>query len=241
MRQFSGIAQKLVRAKENILNFEAEVSSFFEEGDYPILPEENSKFFFEAIEYHRSRKIPTRFGVLTGEVVHHLRSCFDHIVWQFSTGPTQNNIPVEFPVFSEKPVKKDTIARFEGKIQRITDANVRALIEDLQPYNAINPTHDPLWIIHDFDIIDKHRELVLCIGTGSIVFPPAMEGVVNLYEKEHPELDAVQIARHFKRYGTAKPSISFRNFSGRELRPVIPGLTQLFNYTVDAVKRFEVL
>jgi len=37
------------------------------------------------------------------------------------------------------------------------------------------------------------------------------------------------------------PYISFRDFGRRELQPVIPGLVNLFNYTVDAVNGFRAL
>jgi hypothetical protein len=197
--------------------------------------------FLMAIDYHKNRIIPSRFSVLAGELVHHLRSCFDHVVWHFSTGPKQNNMPVDFPVFEERPINSNERARFEGKIQRITDPNVRTLIDTLQPYNAADPLDDPLLIIHNFDIVDKHRELVLCIATGSFVFPAKIAPVIESYQRANPELDSAKVARHFKRHGTPEPCISFSDFGRREIQPVIPGLTELFNYTVNAIKGFEAL
>jgi hypothetical protein len=179
--------------------------------------------------------------VLAGEIIHHLRSSFDHVVWHFSTGIAQNNMPVEFPIFSEEPVKKNDLSRFEGKIQRITNPKVIGLIKGIQPYNATDPTNDPLWIIHDFDIRDKHRQLVICDGTASRVFPIEMKSVIDSYQKEHPELDTAQIAHHFKGHGAARPSVSFRNFGRREVESVIPGLTELFNHTVEVIRQFEKL
>jgi len=236
-----GIVAKLKRSKENILNLEAEISGFFQEGDYALLPEHNRKLLLKAIEYHKNRPIPLRFGVLAGEIIHHLRSCFDHVVWHFSTGPAQNNMPVEFPVFTEEPVKKNDIARFKGKIQKITNPKVVSLIEGLQPYSTTDPMNDPLGIIHNFDITDKHKKLVLCIGTASRNFPLEMSAVIESYEREHPELDTAQLANHFKAHGAAKPSVSFRNFGRREIESVIPGLTKLHQYTFNVIRQFEVL
>ena len=241
MQDFTGIAEKLKRAEENIHNLYFEMGRFFEEGDYPVLPEDDRELLFKAIEYHKNRVIPPRFGVLAGEVIHHLRSCFDHVVWHFSVGFKQHIRQIEFPVFEKRPVDKNGRERFEGKIQGITDPNIRAMIERLQPYNAADPLDDFLWIIHDFDIVDKHRELIFCVRTGSIALPREMQGILECYQRAHPELNPAQIARHFKSHGTSQPCVSFRNFGRREIEPVTEGLIKLFNYTISAVEEFKAL
>jgi hypothetical protein len=67
-----------------------------------------------------------------------------------------------------------------------------------KPHNAPDPLDTALWIIHDFDIVDKHKELVVCAATGSTLFPIEMQAIIERYKHEHPELNAAQIARHFK-------------------------------------------
>src|ERR1700691_3819144 len=81
---FAGIAEKLKRANQNIINLNAEAVGFFEKSKYPVIPDTNSEHWQDAVDYHKQLPIPKRFSVLTGEVVHHLRSCLDHIVWIFS-------------------------------------------------------------------------------------------------------------------------------------------------------------
>jgi len=241
MQQFTGIAEKLVRAEENILNLYSEIDRFFEKCQYPVLPQNDSKALLEAVEYHQNLIIPVRFSVLAGEIIHHLRSCFDHIVWHFSISPVQNVRKIEFPIFDQLPSNREGRKLFEGKIAGITDSRVRVLIERLQPYNSPDPLDDPLGIIHNLDIVDKHKQLVLCIGAGVMVIPIAMEGVFESYKREHPELDAAQLARHFDSHGITLPSIAFRNFGRRDIQPINPGLTQLFNYTVRVVNEFRIL
>ncbi|OJV40969.1 MAG: hypothetical protein BGO25_14405 [Acidobacteriales bacterium 59-55] len=238
---FAGIAEKVVRAEENILNLNAEIERFFNEGDYPAIPENDFENFSKAIEYHKNCVIPPKFSVLAGEIVHHLRSCFDHIVWHFSTGPQINKMPVDFPVFCKKPIDKGDVTRFEGKIQKITNSDVRVLIERLQPYNAADPMDDPLWLIHDFDIIDKHRELLLCLNAGIRLLPNEMKPIIESYERAHPELDPAKIAFHFKGYGVLQPCIAFRDFGKRKIQPATPGLLELLQYTVDVVGGFAEL
>src|ERR1700761_1924172 len=80
----SGAYEKLHRAEENIEKLELEITRFFEESKYPVISNENDQLFLEAIDYHGNRKIPIRFSVLAGEIVHHLRSSLDHVAWQLS-------------------------------------------------------------------------------------------------------------------------------------------------------------
>jgi hypothetical protein len=237
----AGVAEKLIRVKENVSNLDSEIGMFFEQSDYPVLPENDHKVLLKAIEYHKNRVVPPRFSVLAGEIIHHLRSCFDHIAWHFSVQPVKNIRKIEFPVFDQRPGNHASRKLYEGKVEGITDISVRSLIDSVQPYNASDPLSDPLWIIHELDIVDKHRELVILPSTGSFSFPPEMKAIIEDYERTNPELGPADIARHFKRYGMAHPSISLKNFGGKKIEPIIPGLTQLFNYTVVAVGKFAAL
>lgn len=241
MQNFTGIDEKLKRSYENIYNLCSEMDGFFQESDYPAFPEHDRELHLKAIEYHRNRLIPPRFSMLAGEIIHHLRSCFDHVIWHFSVGAKINNMPVDFPVFLRKPIDKGDVSRFKGKIQQIADSNVRALIERIQPYNASDPADDPLWLIHDFDIIDKHKELILCVGTSSAVLPRSMQAIMETYQQAHPELNPAQVARHFKSDVTFQPCISFRNFGRREIQSVSEGLIILYNYTDDVIGEFRAI
>src|ERR1035438_5553365 len=163
MQEFSGIDAKLERAAENIENLYSEMVRFFQKCDCPVPPKDNNEMFSEATEHFKNFPVPPRFGVLVGEINHQLRSCFDHIVWHFSIasiGNIDNIRKIEFPVFDTLPAKKTSSEHFEGKIKGVTNSKARALIENFQPYKATDPHDSPLWIIHDFDIVDKHRELI---------------------------------------------------------------------------------
>lgn len=241
MQDFKGIAAKLERAKENISNLELEIAAFFDEGDYPILPEDDRKILLKAIEYHKNRIIPPRLNVLSGEIVHHLRSCFDHIVWHFSIGATDEDTGVDFPVFKKEPINAEDRRRYKRKVERINDAAVLKIIEGLQPYKASDPLNDPLFIIHKLDIIEKHRQVLQCAQTGARRFTPEMQSAVEAYQRTYPDFDPAQVAYHFKDQGPLIPYISFRDFGRWKIKPVIPALTELFNYTFKVVQSFEVL
>ena len=220
---FDGIAEKLKRSNENILNLKAEVASFFQEGKYPILPEDDDKILLEAIEYHKQLVIPPRFSVLAGEVIHHLRSCLDHVVWQFSSPQYRKDgwRKIEFPVFDKRPVDKQSVSLYQGKTKGVTNTNVLSLIESRQPYNAPDPIDSPIHIIHDMDRIDKHRELVLHFPIGTREFPIAVGTLIDRYQREHPDAAPTELAMEFKSYGNLVPQIS----CSEKIQPLLVSLS----------------
>ncbi|MBZ5572044.1 MAG: hypothetical protein LAO09_09200 [Acidobacteriia bacterium] len=243
MAEFDGIEEKLIRANQNIRNLDVEISRFFQKSKYPVLPEHDRELLLEAIQYHKQLAIPLRFSVLSGEIIHHLRSCLDHLIWQFSTPESRlkHFIEIEFPIFNHEPIKEKQIARYEGKIQGITDPRGRDLIKRLQPYNSPDFVDYSLSILHHMDIVDKHRELVLTHGTGSRMFPAAMRPIVESYQRAHPEITPAEIAVKFKPYGQLVPQISFTDFGRREIEPVAQGLVELYNSVVKVVGQFREL
>lgn len=234
---FSGIAEKLKRADENIVNLNTEIDAFFQACRYPTLPKNDDEELLEAIQYHKNLVIPPRFNVLVGEIIHHLRSCLDHVAWQFSSEQYRRDRfwKIEFPVFEKEPIEKDALSRYRGKVQGIASPEVLGLIMALQPYNAPDPRDAPIWIIHDMDIIDKHRELILCPSTVRIEIPASLWPYTD-YERSalpaHVEQDL---------YDNLKviPQISFRNFGRREIQPVVPALKFLHGIVGEIVSRFE--
>jgi hypothetical protein len=185
-----GVHGKLERAHENIVNLEREIRAFLETGPYPVIPNDDPKVIQEALKAHANRVIPIRFSVLSGEIIHQLRSCLDHIAWQLSPQQRRESAPtaIEFPIFISKPADKDTIKGYERKVKGISDCGLR-LIESLQPYHRdpscalTGPANHALWIIHDLDRIDKHRELIITLGA----FDVAAGWEADLYLMLHRE------------------------------------------------------
>jgi hypothetical protein len=242
-QKFSGIHEKLKRADQNIRNLDRELRRFIKSGRYPVVPEHNRERLLKALKYHRRRRIPPRFAVLAGEIIHHLRSCLDHLVWEFSSIQYRNDHPrwIEFPVCGEKPIKKDEIRLFERKIKGIANSKAIDWIERLQPYNATDPANTFLFVLHHFDITDKHRELLVVGSAGSRKVSVTQSMAIDAYKSAHPEMSPGQIAFKFKGYGKIVPQVSFRNFGRRPLQPVVPGLTELRDATVSVAAEFAKL
>lgn len=114
------------------------------------------------------KAIPRRVSLLLAEIFGHLRSSLDHLMCALAQA--NGNLPdaptgTQFPVFKDRTVfsaldKKGDPKRGSGLWQmRGAASQVQTLIEALQPYHrGTRFMDDPLWLIHDFAIVDKHRK-----------------------------------------------------------------------------------
>src|SRR5205807_156790 len=242
---FAGIAEKLKRADQNIVNLHSEIMAFFQSCKYPVIPNTDDKEWQDAVNYHKVLLIPKRFSVLAGEIVHHFRSCLDHIVWIFSddTAKRLHENALEFPIFRD-PLTKDDLRRYERKIQGITNARVRALIKQFQPYQrGANAVNDPLCIVHDMDRFDKHRELVIVTSCANAIFssmPADLMKVVAAYAKTKTvSLDDLRVfQRAVKQDADVTPQIAFAQFGNRKHGLVVPCLAQLLDAVGDVADLF---
>jgi hypothetical protein len=245
---FVGIAEKLKRSHESILNLHLEIGAFFEGGKYPVIPDANSKEWQEALDYHRDLTIPRRFSVLSGEIIHHLRTCLDHIVWHFSSSHyrIEAENAIEFPVFREEPLTKDKISRYERKVKGVTKPEILELIRKSQPYNrGGDPENDPICIVHDMDRFDKHRELVIVASRANLSFEsmPRLEVARVLTKYSHGEpvtrAESVLAQEAVKKDAIVSPQIAFSQFGKRKDQLVVPVLLQLHEAIFKRIDLFE--
>jgi|SRR5580693_5135859 hypothetical protein len=245
---FAGIAKKLERADQNIFNLHNEILKFFSDSKYPVIPHPDAEGWQEAVDYHRALGIPKRFSVLSGEIVHHLRSCLDHLVWYFSSPQSRidNENSIEFPVYRE-PLTKDQRSRYNRKIEGIANSNVIALIDGLQPYHRGNDAiNDPICIIHDMDRFDKHRELTIVTACANATFPAgtSTETIRNVMKYRKGETlsteDFAMAQRAVKNDAKVTPQVAFAQFGNRKDQFVVPALTQLLNAMDSAVDLFAI-
>lgn len=236
----SGAYEKLERADESIQNLYAEISRFFEESEYPVIDNSDDKLFLEAIDYHGKREIPIRFSVLAGEIVHHLRSSLDHVAWQLSSEAyrrTHRRL-IEFPIFKDEPIEEREVSKYEGKVKGITSPSARKIIKDIQPYQRPDPLDDLLWIVHDMDRIDKHRELVFVFPSFSVLLPPELAGYAMLDASGKLMPLSADLANSIKKESKVTPQIAFGEFGKRKGKLVVIALFQLKNFVHHTVRLF---
>jgi hypothetical protein len=112
--------------------------------------------------------VPTvgvEIALLAGDLIHNLRSVLDHLAWTLATVRSRDS---DFPIRREPLTRKDGSSR-PSAIKGVTNKQVQDMVEAVQPYNRTNSAENPLWLLREFDIIDKHRLLLTtyCVATGT--------------------------------------------------------------------------
>jgi hypothetical protein len=117
--QLAGVYEKLKRADESIQNLNSEIVAFLKERPEGGFSEDKQQAARELTEFYARRGIPLRFGVIAGEIAHHLRSCLDYIAWVLSTEGYRRDHErsISFPIATEKPRTKDELAGYGRKIK----------------------------------------------------------------------------------------------------------------------------
>jgi hypothetical protein len=239
----AGVYEKLKRADENILNLNAEISDFLNEGPDRRTADDKRKAVEEWLKFHSQRDIPPRFAVLSGEILYHLRSSLDHAAWLLSAEDYRRTkkTSIAFPILS-KPPNEDEQARYDRQVKGVTAPTARSLIDDLQPYKGEHPIDNPLTIVHKLNRVDKHRNLVLVVATfdaqieiPKVLFTTRMIGG-GLEMDKNALAESVRKA-NFK----MSRQVAFAQFGERKNQPVIPSLTELTNAIRNVIKVFGAL
>jgi hypothetical protein len=253
-----GARERLKRADENIRNLNREITDFLSPApkvtlavDYdagePIITDKDREAFEELKEFISSTAIPPRLKVLTGEIVHHLRCAFDHLAWQLSSAEFQTKFPtrIQFPIFMEEPepcgVTKNKMSGYCRQIQGIASPTALTRIHTLQPYLRQNPSRDPLWLIHDMDRVDKHRELILVAFSGQLnVMANAVLPGIGLMVPWEVRPRVIQIVGQGKVDMKAEMTaqIALGELSERKDQPIIPTLQNFLRFTSNSIETF---
>jgi hypothetical protein len=253
-----GCWAKIERAKENIQNLETEIAAFIQPDPYTITGNVNYQTK-DCTFVVNAKTVPLRFSVLTGEIVHHLRSSLDHVIWALALQHTALPAPyISFPIcLSEEKFKaaKKGLDGFSGSAQ--------AIIERLQPYRNTDwrntVSDNPLRIIQELSNTDKHRLLAVVVSAahvpGEIYFSGKMaDTAVAQFAPEHwadlllrTEPNGTKVLTiHFTKMSPElrvkadfRHQVAFEQFGTREIEPVIPSLIGLRDATIKAIKLFE--
>ncbi len=148
---------KLVRADEHLKALNNEVAAFLQIRPYEIVTKKDipaGNLYAQVIYRHAPSDL---LLMLIGDVLHNLRSALDHLAW--SLAGTRADFYTEFPIFLD-----ETRFRANG-LRKMHDMPTPAqnIIESLQPYKGVHglPESEPLWLLQQLDIEDKHHTLNL--------------------------------------------------------------------------------
>jgi hypothetical protein len=154
-----GCQAKLERAQESIISLEAEIQKHLKDSPPPkvVGAFKPDGLIYEFTAYGRPI-VPLRFQVITGEVIHHLRSCLDHLIYTLVTHngkePSRQN---QFPIFSKE---SDFKSRSKSFLQGVPQGASEKITE-MQPFNEQDPNDSILKIVSDLNNRDKHNLLIV--------------------------------------------------------------------------------
>lgn len=197
---------------------------------------------------------PFRLSVMIGEVIHHLRSSLDHLVWTLACARHSNpSDKIGFPI-CETSIQYERAFK-NGMIKGLSGRAV-AIIESVQPYRRDVPRRDHLFQLHQLNNTDKHRLLVTTCGIvanplfdinpGSgdlqIVLPDASTVGLRRPTKDGAEIFSVTLKNfnaETKVDLKVSAQIAFEKFGDEGIVFVIPGLRQLRDATVQTLDLFQ--
>lgn len=160
------------RAQEHLNWLKAELEWFREGRPYRVGTKVSGDPPMNELICESVDSIPLKWSVVIGECVNGYRSALDHIVYFLAEKRGKATGKTEFPIFVDPQKYKHARGQKIGGLHEDT----QAFIDGLQPKNR----SDPLWLLHNLAIIDKHRRIhvaamvavgsTLRVGTARIGF-----------------------------------------------------------------------
>ncbi|MGH9499568.1 MAG: hypothetical protein ACRD3L_10545 [Terriglobales bacterium] len=249
----NGARKRLDRADENIQQLNREIIDLLApfpvitfRGPDPVFTDSDRKAFEELKNLIFNGTVGKRFGLLAGEIIHHLRSAFDHLVWQLTSSEFQAKpaaSKVEFPIFDVTPkicgITRNKMCRYCRKVEGIASPTALARIHGLQPYLRADPARDPLWLIHDMDRIDKHRVLLVAVHTMNLNIVASLSGIgYQMPWERQPRVGKLSPMSQMEMEGKMSPQIAFSELARREDQAIIPTLQSFLRFTSNAIESF---
>ncbi len=158
MHPIDGASMKVLRALEHLKTITTEIARLEGDQPYHIIREPDRDLGGEVIRYEldgaKMVRVPF-LQVILADLVHNLRSALDQIAYGLAKPPT---FGTAFPIWIDKsthPKYSFMGTRGQAQIKNMHPDAVTE-IERLQPYNRLKD-RDPLWILHELWIDDKHR------------------------------------------------------------------------------------
>jgi hypothetical protein len=164
----SGVRVKIDRAKTHLNDFDAQAELIIEGCRRSIFqhPGVRNEHIFR---FGKVPAVPSVMSAMIGDAIHNLRVSLDHLAWQLVTATGSNpGKNTSFPIHTTAPTP-DRCGRTRPQISPDIPLPVREILDEVQPYKLAKPAHHDLAVLHELDIIDKHRELLIAIiGVKSI-------------------------------------------------------------------------
>jgi hypothetical protein len=180
---------RIDQAEKRLGEVETLMETFLADDPYGIVretkPQGGNRFVLIA-RMTEHKQVPRQVSILLAEIFGHLRSSLDHLMDALASDPATGDSPAgtQFPIFLDPPIfhgldSKGNPKKGSGLYQMRGGAPaVQTLIEGMQPYHrGAAAASDPLWVLHRFAVIDKHKKPHL---TGAVMEGGSI-GIKNMW------------------------------------------------------------
>ena len=148
-------------AKERIGDLDREIAAFAKVNPDPFFDDTDSQTGAHVLRARFASAVPSSWGILAGEAVHHLRSSLD-ILWRRLMRARTSDHYCAFRVYG-------TEGDFPKRPAPASSPNAAAITvyQSLKPYRGGN---DRLWLLDELDNEDKHRGLLVARAAAAAQF-----------------------------------------------------------------------
>jgi hypothetical protein len=179
-----GFSRKLDRALTHIEALDKSIERWLNSGAYLLVEETDTETGDQLLVPKITKPPSDEWPLIIGDAIHNLRAALDQLVYALALREHQTTHPgqplpeeierrLQFPIIAisrdeSRTVEEVYLDAANRQLQGVPiDAATR--IQGLQPYHGANPLIEPLNILNDLDIIDKHRRL------HAVVIAPAIQ------------------------------------------------------------------
>lgn len=260
--RFLVCVQRIVRSHKHLNSLDKAISAFNKGEMHKIAAEFDAESGYHIHRILVVRPLPTSWwGIIIGDIVHQAHAALDNLIELLNIRekgkPTRST---QFPVYHDRDEYLYGRRRRSGvQTMGSVGAEAAALIESLQPYHRGNQYQsDPLWILHSFWNMDKHRQPPLIVaGLQTLNIVPrfrAVSGTATVGRREiiapptFPFVDGTEIARirieaspntEVEVKHIIALNVTFGQGSPAVGREVYPTLVECVKYAGDVLMKFK--
>lgn len=166
---------KVVRARDLLAALDRSAREFLARDPYDLVQRDDPATGEHVVSVRIRENPPSaQLATLIGDAANNLRSALDYLSQQLvranGQAPTRRT---QFPIFHDAG---RYAAEAPGMVRGMSPAGVR-WIEGQQPFAGGGPDRHILWVLHDLNNADKHRELSV---VGSAVHAQALTGTADI-------------------------------------------------------------
>lgn len=238
---FRGPKSKIERANRHINELNNELIAFCKTDFYRL--HVNTDVAGQNILTLDAKPLPDEFALIVGDAIHNLRAALDLMACEIVT--IGGGTPSKYTSFFVRDTREELVAAISSGEIKIAGQDICDLISDtIKPYKGGN---DPLWALHQLDIMDKHKLLIPTIGVVQVTVDAYddngnqfVNNTLGVGAGGRLQAIATSARMHITNYRNPAFGVFFPEgaiFKGQPLVPTLKQLAQLVSGVVETIEK----